>query len=372
MNNERESNCPGTLLAVVSAVGIGWAGHTFAAEQDNKALADVARELAMRPLPTYRIAPPDVLSIEVLKLVPHPPYRAAVYDTLQIRAVGTLLDQPIDGFFLVESEGVVSLEPAYGKVHVVGMTLPEARAAVTKKLKEIVSKPEVSVQLAKSVGSQGVTGDYLVTPDGTINLRKYGRVQVMGKTVEEGAAAVQKQLAKFFASPEVSLDVKQFNSKVYYIITEGAGLGDNIRRVPITGNDTVLDALAAVNGLSQVSSKKIWISRPSAENPARGKILRVDYAAITRRGATATNYQIMPGDRIFIAEDKTHALNNWVSKETASLERVLGLISLALQPSKTSRGRVPACKTIPPPMMMKSLRMAIRSRNTAKGQGVRG
>ena len=140
--------------------------------------------------------------------------------------------------------------------------------------------------------------------------------------------ALRKQLSKYLVSPEVSVEVKQYNSKVYYIITEGAGLGDNVRRVPITGNDTVLDALSAVNGLSQVSSKKIWIARPSANNPAKGTILPVDYAGITKRGATATNYQIMPGDRVFIAQDKTIALNDWVSKKTASIERVLGLISL--------------------------------------------
>jgi len=75
-----------------------------------------------------------------------------------------------------------------------------------------------------------------------------------------------------------------YNSKVYYVITQGAGLGDNVRRVPITGNDTVLDALAAVKGLSQVSSTRMWIARPSPSNPRNGKILPVDYAGITQRG----------------------------------------------------------------------------------------
>ena len=103
----------------------------------------------------------------------------------------------------------------------------------------------------------------------------------------------------------MAVSVRQFNSKVFYVITEGvgAGTGDNIRRVPITGNETVLDALTVVNGLSPVSSKKICISRLYASNPEKGTVLPVDYAAITRRGATATNYQILPGDRIFIAED---------------------------------------------------------------------
>jgi polysaccharide biosynthesis/export protein len=315
-------------VTVAWAVGIACAGDVFAAEKGGKAAANVSRELAMRPLPAYRIEPPDVLSIEVLKLVPLPPYRAAIYDVLQIRVLGALTDQPIDGFFLVEGDGRVSLGPSYGKVHVAGKTTEEAETAITKKLEDVLHKPEVSVQLARTSGMQAVTGEYLVAPDGIVNLRRYGIVQVMGKTIEEAAAAVEKQLTKYFVSPDVSVEVKQYNSKVFFVITEGAGMGDNIRRVPITGSDTVLDALSAVNGLSQVSSKRIWISRPSRTNPAKGKILTVDYAGITKRGATATNYQIRPGDRLFIAEDKSIALNNWVTKKTATLERVLGLISL--------------------------------------------
>ena len=68
-------------------------------------------------------------------------------------------------------------------------------------------------------------------------------------------ADLQKHLAQYFDSPEASVDVIAYNSKVYYVITEGAGLGDNVRRVPVTGNETVLDALSAVNGLSQVSRR---------------------------------------------------------------------------------------------------------------------
>jgi protein involved in polysaccharide export with SLBB domain len=55
------------------------------------------------------------------------------------------------------------------------------------------------VQLARTGGIPPVTGDYLVAPDGTVNLRTYGSVQVMGKTIEETTAAVKKQLAKHVA-----------------------------------------------------------------------------------------------------------------------------------------------------------------------------
>ena len=57
-------------------------------------------------------------------------------------------------------------------------------------------------------------------------------------------------------NPEISLDVFAYNSKVYYIVTQGAGQGDAVYRFPITGNETVLDAISQINGLNFNSSKK--------------------------------------------------------------------------------------------------------------------
>src|SRR5579871_1806091 len=54
----------------------------------------IGREMSKVSLPAYRIEPPDVVSIEMLKLIPLPPYRAEVFDVLQIRA-NAPPDQPI-------------------------------------------------------------------------------------------------------------------------------------------------------------------------------------------------------------------------------------------------------------------------------------
>ena len=283
------------------------------------------RELSMISLPSYRVEPPDLLSIEMLKLVPLPPYRIDIYDVLQIRVLGTLPDQPIDGFFLVEAEGIVTLGPAYGTVRVAGMTIEEATRAITGNSRRCWCKPDVSVQLAKTAGTAPVSGEYLVGPDGTINLKEYGTLYVAGKTVTEIRLDLQKHLAQYFDSPEAAVEVRQYNSKVFYVITEGAGMGDNIRRVPITGNDTVLDALSVVGGLSQISSAKIWVARPAPGGFGCEQILPVDYEAIAQGGLAATNYQIMPGDRVFIAEDNMVAFNNYLTKLTAPVERLLGI-----------------------------------------------
>ncbi len=294
-----------------------------------------ARELSMVSLPVYKVEPPDILMVEMLKMVPLPPYRIDIYDVLQIRAMGTLLDQPIDGFFLVEGEGIVTLGPAYGRVHVAGMTVEEAGAVITARLRQILSKPEVSVQLARTAGTPPVSGEYLVGPDGTINLRQYGTLHVAGKTITEIRQELNKYLSQFFDSPDASVEVRQFNSKVFYVITEGAGMGDNIRRVPITGNDTVMDALSAVNGLSQVSSMTIWVARPAPGGFGCEQILPVDYEAITKGGSSATNYQIMPGDRVFVAGDDMIAANTWLGKMTAPIERILGMASLGTSSARS-------------------------------------
>ncbi len=286
------------------------------------------RELGMVALPAYRVEPPDILSIEMLKMVPLPPYRIDIFDVLQVQVTGTLLDQPINGLYLVETEGVITLGPAYGRVRVAGMTIEQATEAITRQLQIVLVKPEVSVQLARTAGTAPVTGEYLVGPDGTINLRQYGIVHVAGKTLTQIRVDLQRHLSQFFDSPEVSVDVRQYNSKVFYVITQGAGLGDNIRRIPVTGSDTVLDALSSVNGLSQVSSAQIWVARPAPGGFGCEQILPVDYASITQGASAATNYQLMPGDRVFIAEDNLIAMNSWLTKVTAPIERLLGVAGL--------------------------------------------
>lgn len=286
------------------------------------------RERSMMSLPVYRVEPPDLLQVEMLKMVPLPPYRLGSYDLVRIDVRGTLLDAPIANVYQVDAEGTVELGAPYGRVRIMGMTIDEARQALTDHLRVVLKYPEVSLQLMQASAIQPVTGTYLVGPDGTINLRHYGTVRVAGMTLVEIKAALEKHLAQYLDSPEVSVDVAGYNSKFYYIITQGAGQGDNLVRVPITGNETVLDAIAQIRGLSQLSSTDIWIARPAPANFGCEQILPVDWVAITRGGMTATNYQIMPGDRVYIAEDEAIAWGNFIGKVTGPIERVTGLAGL--------------------------------------------
>jgi len=287
-----------------------------------------ARELAKISLPAYVIEPPDILLVDALRVVPKPPFRIQSFDTLQVIVEGTLLDQPINGFYAVEPGGMLDLGPSYGKVMVGGQSLDEAREAVHRHLKRILREPQVSLTLAQAAGQQQIAGDHLVCPDGTINLGTYGTVYVTGMTLAEAKAEIEQHLSRFLDAPLVSVDVFSYNSKVYYVVTEGAGFGDNIARFPVTGNETVLDAISQINGISRLSSKDIWIARPAPAGVGCDQILPVDIDSIMKGGSTATNYQIMPGDRVFISQDPWIAFDSSIGKLTAPFERIFGFALL--------------------------------------------
>src|SRR5581483_3856838 len=117
---------------------------------------------------------------------------------------------------------------------------------------------------------------------------------------------------EFLKDPQIGVEISSFSSKVYYVILQGAGEGDQVTRIPITGNETVIDALAELGGLTANQSKHMWIARPSPDGLGYDQILPINWNAISQSGCTTTNYQILPGDRLFISEDKFVALSSFV------------------------------------------------------------
>jgi polysaccharide export outer membrane protein len=290
---------------------------------------EVPRELSKVSLPTYVIEPPDILLLNTLRVVPVPPYRVGPLDALIIQATETLPDEPINAIYTVQPEGTVDLGPSYGLVQLSNMTIEEAQTAITNQLKKILKAPKVVVALSQFRGMQQIRGDHLVRLDGTISLGSYGSVYVAGLNLIQAKEAIEAHLSQYVLKPEISLDVSGYNSKVYYIIFDGAGFGQQIYRLPITGNETVLDAIGSINGLpAQACKKKVWIARPSPADLGHVQRLDVNWIEITECASTATNYQVLPGDRIFVKGDPLISFDNLLSKIYSPIERTLGVILL--------------------------------------------
>lgn len=283
----------------------------------------------------YVIEPPDVLLIDALKVIPKPPYHLEPLDVVTVRVEGTFPDKPIDGPYQIEGTGVINLGLAYGSVNVMGRTVDEAIVDVTRYLSLTLQDPTVSITLAQTSGTQQIAGEHQVAPDGTVNLGMYGQVYVTGLTIQAAKLAIEEHLSEFLESPEVAVDIGTFSSKVYYIITDGAGTGDQVVKVPITGNETVLDAVSNIGGLAPVSSQRMWIARRTPDKAGFDVRLPVDWHAITARGSNATNYQIMPGDRLFIDSDRLTLVDTFVGRVIAPFERTASFVSLTSSAIRT-------------------------------------
>jgi polysaccharide export outer membrane protein len=93
------------------------------------------------------------------------------------------------------------------------------------------------------------------------------------------------------------VDVRLVNrqSKVYYVIGEVTTPG----KFPLVGNETVLDGIMTAGGMTDRSSwRDVILVRPTCDGT--GLVLKVDIGAVIRLGDTATNYQLAPGDRIYV------------------------------------------------------------------------
>ena len=304
---------------------------------------DLPKELNKISLPPYVVETPDVLLIHASRLVPLPPYKVQPLDQLRIVVQNSIgLANPearINGVYPVDPDGTIMLAREYGgAVRVIDLTTQEVEKLLTRQLApSFVEAPRVSVSLASSQGVETIRGEHAVKSDGLVHLGTYGLVYVSGQTLPQVKATIDSHLAKYFIRPEVSVDLKTCRSKFYYVIADLAGNGEEVVRLPATGNETVLDAISQVGGLSALSSKKIWIARPVPAG-AVDQILPVDWIGITQRGHVRTNYQILPGDRVFVQGNRHTALDTKLGRPTHQAGRAAKTSSLNLSRFKASLG----------------------------------
>lgn len=139
--------------------------------------------------------------------------------------------------------------------------------------------------------------DQTVLADGTIDLNEYGRLVVVGRTVEEIEAEIEKLIrAKTPDAGAINVRLVGPQSKRFYVLGEVNAPGD----FQYIGRETALSAILAAGGLTdRAAVKKIILSRPSVPDGCR-TVLPICYDQIVQLGDTSTNYQILPGDRIYV------------------------------------------------------------------------
>ena len=182
---------------------------------------------------------------------------------------------------------------------------------------------EITIQPAPAAMTNLTT--FIVRSDGNIDLGFGGDVYVAGLTL----AQVEQKVAGHFeaiaaargnrAQEPVDVSVRLVNgsqSKFYYVL----GTVSNQGKFPITGNETVLDGILAAGLRSNSLPEKAYLVRPHP-NGGADQVYKIDWDGIKHRGNTLTNYQLFPGDRIFVPGGKPSGLRARSSGRPVDLTR---------------------------------------------------
>ena len=259
------------LLLTMAAL-VSCGCQTVKTPEEKIAKSNLPRELSKVSMPDYVVEPPDIIVVEVLEALP---------------------GRPITGERLVKPDGKISLG-FYGEVYVAGLTTTEIKEKLI------------------------------------LHLREYINDEVLGLAVFDPKTQDFKPV-KPQDSNRVFVDVTSYNSKVYYVQGDVGVPG----RLPITGNETVLDAINYAGGLIPTASTvNIRLVRPAPPGACCEQTLPVNIAAIVNAGDPTTNYQIMPGDRLVVYRDPIVRTTIFLDRLAAPFNSVLNSM---LQYSFTAR-----------------------------------
>jgi hypothetical protein len=133
--------------------------------------------------------------------------------------------------------------------------------------------------------------------DGRIDLGRFGRINVAGLTLEATEDLISRVIRDEDGS-ETEVNVRLLEPvHRFYVLGEVNSPGS----YPLVGHETVLDGILAGGGLTSAAAPcKILLARPTAP-PSCRVTLPICYHEITQLGDTTTNYQLQPGDRIYVA-----------------------------------------------------------------------
>lgn len=269
---QKESRRLARMVLAPMALWVLCGCQTIRTPEDQIARTNFPREKNKASMPKYVVEPPDIIIVEVLEALP---------------------GRPISGERLVRPDGTITLG-FYGDIYVAGLTLEEIKEKVVIHLRQYVTD--------ESLG--------LFAEDPT------------KRSDDPDAKPVLKEV-KPADSDRVFVDVASYNSQVYYVLGDVNAPG----RFPHTGNETVLDAIQFAGGIDlNASVNNIRVVRPAPPGACCAQTLPVNIAAIQQAGDTTTNYQLLPGDRVYVYRDPIVRATIFINRLAAPFNTVVNTI----------------------------------------------
>ena len=141
-----------------------------------------------------------------------------------------------------------------------------------------------------------VSGQYIINSEGKVQYEFVGDIKIEGLTKEEVRKLIAEKLSTYIVSPDVTVKIVEYNSKVVYVIGEVGNPGKIFMRGDtITVREALLEA-----GLPLLSAagKKSRLITPSKDGKAERKA--VDVEALFYEGDLREDLVMKPGDTLYI------------------------------------------------------------------------
>jgi polysaccharide export outer membrane protein len=152
-----------------------------------------------------------------------------------------------------------------------------------------------------------LSGKFAVEADGTFTYPLIGRFRAGGLTLRKVEETLKAQLKDegYFRNPQITVAVEQYRSQKVFIVGEVRSPGS----YPVSGDMTLVEALARAGSTLPTASGEVIIVHPAAGQAVAGPILptqegadntvRLDLREL-QNGALANNTALRDGDTIFV------------------------------------------------------------------------
>ena len=151
-------------------------------------------------------------------------------------------------------------------------------------------------------------GLYAIDLTGRVDLGAYGRPRVQGHTPAEIAELLAFHTS--CAAEEIRVAVAEYKSRRLYLFGEVNG---QQRSVPYQGQETVLDVLQRVGGITPgAEPEDVHVVRPHLADGQRPELFHVHLADIVIKHDYKTNVRVQPDDQIVVGENRQARLERCV------------------------------------------------------------
>ena len=139
-----------------------------------------------------------------------------------------------------------------------------------------------------------MSGDVIVRPDGMITLPLLGEIKAEGLKPQVLRDQVKAAAGRFLTEANVTVVVRQVNSRKVYVTGQVAHPGSYSLASP----RTVLQAIAMAGGLTEYAeSDNISIARTEQ---GRTRVFKFNYKNVSKGKTLEQNIQLQPGDTVMV------------------------------------------------------------------------